>query len=105
MTSEGHPEGLSRAAGPHLRTRRLLLREWRESDREPFAAMKADPLVMQHFPGLAERAASDAIVDAMRASWVERGYGIWVIELPLTSFGVSASVRPSFAIVCIAATP
>jgi RimJ/RimL family protein N-acetyltransferase len=30
-----------------LRTPRLLLREWRDTDREPFAAMSADPAVME----------------------------------------------------------
>ena len=29
-----------------LRTPRLLLREWRDDDYEPFAAMSADPEVM-----------------------------------------------------------
>jgi RimJ/RimL family protein N-acetyltransferase len=31
-------------------TRRLLLREWRESDRPLFAALNADPRVMQFMP-------------------------------------------------------
>ena len=29
-----------------LETPRLRLRQWRESDREPYAAMNADPVVM-----------------------------------------------------------
>ena len=33
-----------------LTTDRLLLRQWCASDREPFAAMNADPVVMRHFP-------------------------------------------------------
>lgn len=32
-----------------LRTERLILRPWREEDFEPFAAMSADPKVMEHF--------------------------------------------------------
>ena len=63
-----------------MRTARLLLREWRDSDREPFAALKADPVVMEHFRGTATRAESEAMVDAMQASWSERGYGIWAVE-------------------------
>ncbi len=35
-----------------LTTDRLLMRKWRESDREPFAAMNADPAVMEHFPAM-----------------------------------------------------
>jgi hypothetical protein len=32
-----------------IRTPRLLMRHWRESDREPFAALNADPVVMRHY--------------------------------------------------------
>jgi RimJ/RimL family protein N-acetyltransferase len=39
-----------------VRTDRLLMRRWRESDRDPFAAMNADPEVMRYFPALADRA-------------------------------------------------
>jgi RimJ/RimL family protein N-acetyltransferase len=31
-----------------IRTERLLMRRWRDEDREPFAAMNADPAVMEH---------------------------------------------------------
>jgi RimJ/RimL family protein N-acetyltransferase len=34
------------------RTDRLLLRRWTDADLEPFAAMNADPVVMQHMQGL-----------------------------------------------------
>ena len=30
-------------------TERLLLRDWREDDLAPFAALNADPVVMEHF--------------------------------------------------------
>ena len=32
------------------RTERLVLRHWRESDREPFAQLNADPRVMEFMP-------------------------------------------------------
>ena len=44
-----------------LTTDRLLLRQWRDSDREPFAALNADPAVMEHFPALQTREQSDAL--------------------------------------------
>ena len=50
-------------AVPKVRTARLLLREWRDSDHGPFAALKADPVVMEDFRGTATRAESDAMVD------------------------------------------
>ena len=30
----------------------LILRQWKDSDLEPYAAMNADPEVMRHFPAL-----------------------------------------------------
>ena len=53
-----------------LTTERLILRPWRESDLEPFAAMNADPEVMRFFPRTLDRAASDAM--AHRISGVPR---------------------------------
>ncbi len=33
-----------------LRSPRLRLRQWTPADRAPFAALNADPAVMEHFP-------------------------------------------------------
>lgn len=63
-----------------LRTERLLLRRWRDSDREPFARMNADPEVMRYFPGLQDRASSDALVDRVEGLFADRGYGLWALE-------------------------
>jgi ribosomal-protein-alanine N-acetyltransferase len=65
---------------PRLVTERLLLREWRAADREPFAEMNADPRVMEHFPAMLSRAESDAFVDRIVARWSANGYGLWVVE-------------------------
>lgn len=61
-------------------TERLRLRQWRESDRLPFAAMNADPQVMEFFPALQSRQASDASIDAWQAQFVERGWSNWAVE-------------------------
>ncbi len=63
-----------------LRTDRLLLRRWREADRQPFAAMGADPAVMRYFPALLTRAESDALAARADALFDERGYGLWALE-------------------------
>jgi RimJ/RimL family protein N-acetyltransferase len=65
-----------------LRTPRLLLRRWRESDREPFARMNGDPRVMEHFPGVLSRAGSDALLERIRAHFAERGFGLFAVEVP-----------------------
>jgi RimJ/RimL family protein N-acetyltransferase len=64
-----------------LETRRLRLRAWRESDREPFAAMNADPEVMRFFPAPLTRAQSDALVDRILAGFAARGHGLWAVEV------------------------
>ena len=46
-----------------LTTDRLLLRQWRDSDREPFAVMNADPAVMEHFLSPQTREQSDSLAD------------------------------------------
>ena len=65
-----------------LRTERLVLRPWRESDRAPFAAMNADPRVMEHFPATNTRAESDAGFDRVVAKMLAQGFGLWAVEIP-----------------------
>lgn len=61
-------------------TPRLRMRRWREVDRAPFAAMNADPAVMEYFPALQARAASDASIDAWEAQFDQRGWSNWATE-------------------------
>ena len=63
-----------------LRTPRLLMRRWRDADREPFAVMNADPEVMRHFPAGLDREGSDALVDRIEAGFEARGFGLWALE-------------------------
>jgi RimJ/RimL family protein N-acetyltransferase len=65
-----------------LRTERLMLRPWRPEDREPFAAMNADPRVMEFFPEPQTREQSDGFADRIEAHFDERGYGPWAVEIP-----------------------
>jgi RimJ/RimL family protein N-acetyltransferase len=62
------------------RTRRLVLRAFTDADRAPFAALCADPVVMEHFPAPLTRAESDAFVDRVQATWRVRGYGLWAVQ-------------------------
>ena len=63
-----------------LFTDRLHLREWGDADREPFAAINADPKVMECFPSILTREESDAMIDRIKAGFSERGWGWWAIE-------------------------
>lgn len=62
------------------KTARLQLRQWRDSDRKPFATMNADPLVMEYFPALLSRAESDAAIDRQIAHIDQFGWGFWAVE-------------------------
>lgn len=65
---------------PEIRTNRLLLRRWRESDLAPFAAMSADPRVMEYFPKTLTRPESDALVERLEKHFELSGFGIWALE-------------------------
>ena len=65
-----------------LRSDRLVLRRWRDGDREPFAQMNADPQVMEHYPSTLTSAESDAMVDRIEETFVGEGLGLWAVEVP-----------------------
>jgi len=64
-----------------LSTPRLRLRQWRASDLEPFAALNADPRVMEFMPGLLSSAESDALAQRCAAEIARLGFGFWATEL------------------------
>jgi ribosomal-protein-alanine N-acetyltransferase len=64
-----------------IRTQRLVLRRWRYEDRAPFAALNADPKVMEHFVGPLDREQSDDFVDRIEAHFDAHGWGLWAVEV------------------------
>lgn len=64
-----------------IRTERLLLRRWQPQDREPFAALCADPEVMEFFPAVLTSAEANAWADAVDAHFDQHGYGLWAVEV------------------------
>jgi ribosomal-protein-alanine N-acetyltransferase len=83
---------------PTLSTERLILRPWRDSDLAPFAALNADPEVMEHFPAPLSREESDAVAARIRAALAEHGFGWWAVEAPGVApfIGVIALAVPNF---------
>jgi len=67
-----------------IRTNRLLMRRWRDSDRAPFAALNGDPETMKFFPEALDRAASDAFADRIETRFDHLGYGLWALEIAET---------------------
>ena len=66
---------------PELRSARLRLRPWRERDLDAFAAINADPRVMQHMPACLSRRDSDALAKKIREHFDAWAYGLWAIEV------------------------
>lgn len=83
-----------------LRTERLVLRQWRDDDRDAWAAMNADPEVMRHFPATLTRAESDHWADRNAAHLDEHGWGLWAVEVidgpPFIGF--TGLLAPGFAV-------
>jgi RimJ/RimL family protein N-acetyltransferase len=71
---------MSSSDGPAITTDRLVLRRWRDEDREPFAALNADPDVMRYFPRVLTRQESDGLIERIEARFEGQGIGLWAVE-------------------------
>ncbi len=69
------------SGAPVLKTARLLLRPWVDADVDAWAALNADPRVMEFFPSTYDRARSERTAAAMRQALVRDGYGWWAVEV------------------------
>jgi ribosomal-protein-alanine N-acetyltransferase len=83
---------------PVLQTPRLLLRAWRPEDREPFAAMNADPRVMEFLPAQLSRRQSDELAGRSERHFALHGFGPWAVEVPGVApfIGFVGLVVPAF---------
>jgi RimJ/RimL family protein N-acetyltransferase len=63
-----------------IETERLFLRPFREADRDPWAAMNADPEVMRYFPSTLTRPEADALMDRVNSKIADIGVGFWALE-------------------------
>lgn len=64
-----------------IETPRLLLRSWKDEDREPFAEMNGSANVMKYFPACLSAAQSNAFVDRINAEFGETGFGLYAVEI------------------------
>ena len=62
-------------------TDHLLLRDWLESDLEPFAQLNADAQVMEFFPSILSRSQSDQFADRIADQLRANGFGLFAAEL------------------------
>ena len=66
---------------PTVETPRLILRRWKDSDREAFAAINADSKVMEFFPSPLTTRQSNALVDKIESHFRKHGFGAFAAEL------------------------
>lgn len=65
-----------------VRSGRIYLRQWRESDFAPFARLNADRRLMEFFPGTLTHDESEATARKMMSLIDQRGWGVWALEIP-----------------------
>src|SRR5262252_9251489 len=74
----------------------ILLRQWKDEDLAPYAAMNADAEVMQFFPKLLTAAESKESLFRLRAGIEERGWGHWAVQVDGAFAGFTGLAEPKF---------
>ena len=64
-----------------IETNRLILREWKTTDKSPFVKMNQDPEVMKYFPGVLSIEEVDQLTDRIKSHFSKWGYGFFAVEL------------------------
>ncbi len=57
-----------------------MLRNWHESDREPFTRMNADPRVMEFMPSVLSKEESYALAARIETHFRRHGFGLFAAE-------------------------
>ena len=63
-----------------IETARLVLRTWRDADRDPFLALCRSPIVMAHLGGPMPDDAVDTAIARIHACQAEHGHCFWAAE-------------------------
>ena len=63
-----------------LQTSRLILRDWRDADLDPWVALNQDPEVMAFYPQLYDRERAAASMARIRDHIAREGFGLWAVE-------------------------
>ena len=83
-----------------IETGRLILRPWQPRDLAPFAAMNADPKVMEHFRAPLTRAQSAAFAENIQARRARDGIAVCAAERKSDGafIGFAGLMRPGVAL-------
>ncbi|MBA2369780.1 MAG: GNAT family N-acetyltransferase [Candidatus Protochlamydia sp.] len=81
-----------------LKTKRLILRPWREEDLESFAQLNADPRVMEYFSSVLSRQESNDLAQRISAKLEKQDWGLWAVSVQnIADFiGFIGLAEPSF---------
>jgi len=63
-----------------IETPRLILRPWREDDKDAFNAIINTPAMMAHFGGVAPHEKIDALIDRQMEKQAADGHCMWAVE-------------------------
>ena len=74
----------------------VTLRQWRDSDLEPYAAMNSDAEVMRYFPSLLTRDQSEASLVRQRTFIEQHGWGLWAVDVDSAFAGFTGLAIPGF---------
>jgi RimJ/RimL family protein N-acetyltransferase len=75
---------------------RVALRQWLDSDLDPFAEMNGDPEVMRYFPAPLTREQSEILLTRQRELIASRGWGLWALDVEGAFAGFVGLAVPSF---------
>lgn len=65
----------------YFETSRLQLRDWEETDLEPFRRLNADDEVMSYFPKTLSNEETNAFYQSIVSEFKEYGFGLYAVEL------------------------
>ncbi|MCZ2260823.1 hypothetical protein KSU66_20410 [Sporosarcina sp. G11-34] len=64
----------------YLETMRLQLRDWKETELDPFRRLNADEKVMTYFPGILSSEETTAFYKSIISEIKECGFGLCAVE-------------------------
>ncbi|MBD3917551.1 GNAT family N-acetyltransferase [Paenibacillus sp. PR3] len=82
----------------YFETARLQLRDWEETDLEPFRRLNADEEVMTYFPKTLSNEETDVFYQSIMSEFQECGFGLYAVEVKESKafIGFIGFHRPTF---------
>jgi RimJ/RimL family protein N-acetyltransferase len=75
----------------------VALRQWKDSDFDPYFEMNTDPDVMRHFPSMMTKQEATETFARLKYAIDEKHWGVWAIEVDGSFAGMTGLFVPRFA--------